>query len=411
MNRSGPAAVIVGLDNMQGLQAARLLARQQVPVIALAKDAKHFCCRTRVCDQIIVADTSGEGLIPALLKLAESLERRAVLFPCHDASVRALSRHRQQLAPWFQIMLPAHDVVEMLTDKCHLYTFAQQENLPIPTTFFLTSPAEAQEAARRLRYPCVLKPGLMTPNWLSHTHFKAFKLKSTQELLRTFDLCREWASPIIAQDWIAGPESNLYSCNCYFDRRNRPLATFIARKLRQWPPQVGQSSLGEECRNDTVLRETLHFYGKVGYTGLGYLEMKQDERDGRHYIVEPNIGRPTGRSAIAEAGGVALLYTMYCDAAGLPLPDNRQQTYGKVKWLDLRRDFQSALHYWRKGELSAAAWWGSWRGPKAHAIFSWSDPAPFLSDVGRVLRLSLSRQERRKRDHENPFPSRPQVDP
>ena len=40
---------------------------------------------------------------------------------------------------------------------------------------------------------------------------------------------------------------------------------------------------------------------------LGYVEAKRDVRTGRHYLIEPNIGRPTGRSAIAEAGGVELL--------------------------------------------------------------------------------------------------------
>lgn len=47
--------------------------------------------------------------------------------------------------------------------------------------------------------------------------------------------------------------------------------------------------------------------------------MKKDRRDGRCYLVEPNIGRPIGRLAIAEAGGVPLLYTMSCDAIGRPL--------------------------------------------------------------------------------------------
>ena len=65
--------------------------------------------------------------------------------------------------------------------------------------------------------------------------------------------------------------------------------------------------MGQECYNDEVLEETLRLFSRVGYHGLGYLEMKRDQRTGRHYILEANVGRPTVRSAIAEGGGVALV--------------------------------------------------------------------------------------------------------
>jgi predicted ATP-grasp superfamily ATP-dependent carboligase len=144
-----------------------------------------------------------------------------------------------------------------------------------------------------------------------------------------------------------------------------------------------------------VLQETVRLFRKVGFRGLGYLEMKQDARTGQYLIMEANIGRPTGRSSIAEAGGVELRYTMYCDAIGWPLPENRVQTYQGVKWIHLRGDLQSALYYWRKGELTLGEWWRSLHGPKTYALFSWSDPGPFLSDLLRMIRILLSSQDRK----------------
>lgn len=161
---------------------------------------------------------------------------------------------------------------------------------------------------------------------------------------------------------------------------------------------MGQSSLGEECRDDVVLAETLRLFQTVGFHGLAYLEIKRDQRTGEYFIVEPNIGRPTGRSAIAEAGGVELLYTMYCDALGRPLPSNRVQQYGGVKWINLRQDLRSAFYYWRKGELTFNQWRKSVRGPKTFAIFSWTDPYPFLGDLWRAARLFFNKEERGKRN-------------
>jgi predicted ATP-grasp superfamily ATP-dependent carboligase len=137
------------------------------------------------------------------------------------------------------------------------------------------------------------------------------------------------------------------------------------------------------------------------HRGLGYVEIKQDIRTGDYFILEPNIGRPTGRSAIAEAGGIVLLYTMYCDATGLPLPEDLRQSYGEAKWIWLRKDLQSALYHWREGDLTFREWWRSIRGKKAYALFSWSDPRPFFGDLWRTFRLLFQAEERKKRDYRN----------
>jgi predicted ATP-grasp superfamily ATP-dependent carboligase len=125
--------------------------------------------------------------------------------------------------------------------------------------------------------------------------------------------------------------------------------------------------------------------------------MKQDARSGRYLIIEPNIGRPTGRSATAEISGVELLYTMYCDAIGWPLPANLEQTYHGAKWIYLRHDLQSAFYRWRKGELTLKEWRRSWHGLKTDAVFSWRDPLPFLCDMNHVVKVLLSDKERRKK--------------
>jgi D-aspartate ligase len=78
---------------------------------------------------------------------------------------------------------------------------------------------------------------------------------------------------------------------------------------------------------------------------------------------------------------VELLYTMYCDVVGLPLPKNRVQTYRGGKWVQLLNDFRSALYFWRKGELTLFQYLRSLRNIKVFAIWSLSDPAPFGMDV------------------------------
>ncbi|WP_175471614.1 carboxylate--amine ligase [Geodermatophilus telluris] len=313
-------------------------------------------------------------------------------------SVLLVSRHRDRLAPWYRIALPDHDVVELLMDKSTFLRHAQATGLPIPGTAFLDDRGDAEEAARTLTFPVVVKPPIKSPTWQGHTNLKAFQVQDASELLEVYDRVSAWSDCLIAQEWVAGGVDSLYSCNAYFDRSSRPLVTFVARKIRQWPPLTGTSSLGEECRNDEVLDGTVALFRSVGYVGLGYVEMKRDARTGRHLVIEPNVGRPTGRSAIAEGGGVELLLTAYCDMVGFPLPEARQQRYVGAKWIDDRRDVQSALYWVRRGELTPLQWWRSVRGPKSHAVASRSDPLPLVHDLlqstGRAVRLIAARSGR-----------------
>ncbi|MBP1702618.1 MAG: ATP-grasp enzyme-like protein [Chloroflexi bacterium] len=362
-NGKTPYAIVVGLDTLNGIQTVRILARHKIPIIAIAKDPKHHGCRTRLCERIIFTNTATEELIQTLVALGPELKQKAVLYPCVDMNMLLISRHRQALEPWYHVVLPAPEVIETLMNKLNFYTYAQQNGFPIPQTRYLNSQEDANRAAAELTFPCVLKPPMSAiPEWEKNSKLKAYKLSSPAELLEFYERSKVWAKDLIVQEWVEGPDSNLYSCNCYFNDQFEPVVTFVSRKLRQWPPVTGESCLGEECRDDVVLN---------------------------------------GRSPIAEAGGVELLYTMYCDTVGLPLPENLDQSYKGVKWVDLRRDVQSALYHIQEGDLTLKGWWKSLQGKKAHALFAWNDPAPFFGDLVRAARLYMVPEERRHRDYRN----------
>ncbi|MDH3691657.1 MAG: carboxylate--amine ligase [Gammaproteobacteria bacterium] len=325
--------------------------------------------------------------------MGSEIPQRAVLFPCTDLSVLLISQYRDQLEPLYHFALPEHEIVETLINKVSFYAYAQRKGLPIPTTFLLRSRLDAQKAAPQLEFPCVFKPAIKTAIWEQRSESKVYKVASAESFLKLYNRCADWAEQFVVQEWIEGPDSNLCSCYCYFNSDSEPLVAFTADKIRQWPPEKGTGSLGQECRNDIVRDQTLELFRSLNHHGFGSLEMKRDEATGNHYITEPSVGRPTGRSAIAEAGGVELIYTSYCDLLALPLPPNREQTYKGAKWIYLRRDFQSALYYWRRGELRFRDWWRSLRGRKRYAVLSLSDPAPFWADIRRTISTIISTRQ------------------
>lgn len=391
-----PHAIVVGLDSITGLQTARILADRGIRVIGLVADRGHFCSRTRVCERIVTSELHGAGLIATLRRIGPRLPDGGVLLPCNDLGVLAISGARDELESWYRFVLPDHEVVETLMDKAHFARHAQANGLAVPLTHVLENRTDAERAAAALRYPAVIKPALKTASWFRHTRKKAIKVADRAELLAAYDRCGSWEPTLLAQAWIDGAESEQYTCNAYYDRASAPLVTFVTRKIRQWPPRTGTGCLGEECRNDAVLEEAHRLFAGVGYRGLGYVEMKRERATGRHLIIEANVGRPTGRSATAELAGVEFLYTAYCDAAGLSLPQARTQPYRGTKWIYLRQDLQSSAYRMIRRELTPAGWWRSVRGVRGDAVFSRRDPVPFAADLvhaaGAAVQSALGRR-------------------
>ena len=395
---SRPSAVVLGLDCVTGLQTARILARRGAPVIGIAKDRRHFCCRTRVCEEILTADTDSEDFLRVLDDLGRRLPERAVLFPCTDLTVLNVSRHRARLERAFHVVLPDPDVVDTLIDKAAFHSLAEERGWPVPRSVVLRSRADAERAASTLEFPCAVKPALKTATWNRDEATKAFTAVDGDHLLSLFDRIAVQGHTLLAQEWIPGSHEGQVTCNCYFDSLSRPVVTFVTRKLRQWPPEFGVGCLSEEYRDEVVLETTTRLFESVGFRGLGYLEMKRDERTGNSLIVEANIGRPTGRSATAEAAGVELLYAMYCDAVGLPLPAGLTQPYAGTKWIYFVSDIRAAHHQWRRKELTIREWWRSLQGPKVDAVFSAADPLPFVYDLRRGAASVIGGLGRRMRD-------------
>lgn len=392
-----PPAVIVGMASVVGLQTARILADAGVPVIGLVGDPRHFAARTRACRSVIEADVHGPGLIHALAELGPRLDRQAVLVPATDQAVLRVSEHRAELAPWYRIPMPDHATVTALADKRAFAELTESLGLPTPATRVITDRRSAARAAEELSFPVVVKPSVKSTQWRVVTSAKVCLVDQPADLLPLVDKTMHTSDALVAQEFVGGGDDQLFTCNTYFGLDHEPLITFTSRKRRQWPPGLGVASYAEPHPDPEVRDSAVELFREVRFTGLGYLEVKRDPGTGRLLLIEANVGRPTGRSAMAEACGVPLLMTMYADAAGLPLPpaSARRQPAGGPNWVDLRRDTLAAWHDSRQGNLRLRDWAKDLTGPHVHAVWSGRDPLPFAHEMAQSTRKVTSRALRR----------------
>lgn len=396
MTTAVPTVVVVGADNTTGLQTARLFAARGIPVLGLAADPGHHCCRTRALDRVVASATSGPALLASLERLAPDLGDAAVLVPCTDTSVATLAHARGYLSPTYRMALPESHVVDTLLRKDSFAEHAERHGIAVPPTLVVADARTAARVPDELGFPCVVKPPVKSPTWERRVG-KVATVTSAEAWRAGWSALHALASPLVVQAWVDGGEDQLVSCNAFAFADGREPITFVSRKLRQWPRGTGTTSLGEVVDEPEVADLARQLLATVRYHGLLYVEAKRTT-DGRWVVIEPNVGRPTGRSALAEASGVELLLTLYHDVLGMP-PVHQGPIRTDVKWIHWRRDLQSAAAAWRADELTVADWWRSVRGPKTRAVLDLRDLGPFVGEVRQGLR--------RARGHVVPAPGKP----
>lgn len=390
-----PPLIVLGLDCMNGLQCARIAWRRGIPVIGVARDARSPYCRTRAVREIVPETSWGDDPRPALRRWRERYGGRPVLLATTDEHVWWIDRERDRLAEEADFIHAPSRALELLADKAQLYRHALAQGLPLPETRFVADRVGLEAAAREMVFPLVVKPPRRDGAWMEATGgLKVLKVDERGELVSRCEPLLSRTSELILQGWIHGSDQEMHSLYACFDRRGEQLAALVARKIRQWPPDVGVGSLAvtlDEPRVEAIAHPLLT---SVGFTGLACFQAKRDALNGRFYIIEINAGRPGLGMPITEAAGIEMLYLYYCAAAGLPLPESRSVRHAGAKWICWKTDLASAYRHWRRGDLTPSDWWRSIRGRKWSADFQGDDLRPALLDLLSKLPESGKRIQR-----------------
>jgi predicted ATP-grasp superfamily ATP-dependent carboligase len=194
------------------------------------------------------------------------------------------------------------------------------------------------------------------------------------------------------QEWIHGGDDRVAFGLGYWNARSQPLALFPGRKIRQWPPECGNTALSERAPpewRDELASLTEKIYDAVGYRGLGSIEYKVSP-GGRLVIMEPTVGRTNYQNEVAVLNGVNLPAIAYFDGVGMQsdverMMDRARQDPRATKLIDTPADYRSARFYIAESRLTWRAWWRSRRGPKRDMLFRLRDPAPAIVSSSRAL--------------------------
>jgi D-aspartate ligase len=378
----GPPAVILGFE-LNGLGVARALSRHGVKCIGVAGPSLHPAWKTNTCQVVSCPDWSRDAVLQRLVEIGRAHRRKLPLLITKEVPVRWISEARDELASWYEFALPEKPVVDALLDKAAFARLSAREGWPIPRTWRIHSKTDLLGALDDVPFPCILKPETHTDFFGDRSPSKAFKLSTANELVRTYEMAAQWTDGFVLQEWVRGGDDRIAFCLTYVGRDGSPQALFAGRKLRQFPPECGNTALCEPAPpawRDPLCSLTETIWRSVGFKGLGSIEYKMRLESDEPVIMEPTVGRTNYQNEVAVLNGVNIPLIAYCDLAGLPLP-TMSTLSRSYKLVDGTREFRSARHYFRNGTLTRRQWLRDRRGRCRYMTLRADDPGPFVASL------------------------------
>src|SRR6266853_922250 len=363
-----PAVVVGGTLNALGV--VRSLSPGRMKIYLLETSRQCAAGWSRHCSYIPTSEPDGSILVDSLAGLAARLGCRPVLILTSDQSVNCVSERRAEIEALYRISMPPHAVVRALADKTLFQALAQREGLAVPRGVCV---ADARDIERldTLQPPLVVKPADKTLA-LKGIVERAVRAETVTVARRVTARMLARAPRIIVQEWVDGPDTEIFFTLFSCDRDGKPLGMFPGRKLVCEPPAIGTTAVCVAAPEvaDELVALTLEFIARVGYRGLGSLEFKREARTGRFLIIEPTVGRTDWQEEIAALCGVNLPLMTYFGELGENCPAVAG-TSRPIAW-------RSSAGY-RAPRLSGTRTFDG--------FFRWSDPLPAVYYYGyeRVL--------------------------
>ncbi len=339
---------MVAPDNPAALAISRELGAAGVPVVLAHHHGDGPARHSKYTRLVRVPDlyTDTQAWAEALAQIARELRTeegvKPFFFPTEDAALLAGNAHHNLLAEHFRFAYATPGVIDAIADKRSLYAAAERADVAVPAHQVITEPGEAAKLAGRDGW--IVKPscryildGKGIKTFLSITGgSKAIGGDPAEAARRVV----EAGFPVLAQEEIPGPFSDLVSVGLAVGPGGEIIDAFHSRKDCEYPEPYGDGLIVELTADPGITKPTLALLGELGYWGICDVEFKRDARDGRFKLLDANprawlwmtLGTLSGHSLAVEALNAAIRAQGSGEQPAVPIQANA----GFRRWVSAR---------------------------------------------------------------------------
>ena len=392
-------------ENRSALAATRSLGMKGCRVVVTASSERSLASSSKHCSQgaaVPDPDKAGPEYAQAILDIV-SREKIDVIFPMTEVSIHLLNSIRDQLPTGVVLACSPSDQMSAVSNKFDLFQLAESLGVPMPATYYLERPDDLPNVAQKIsRYPVVVKPSLSRlPHGNGFLSGGVRYAVSREDLENIYAIKEILQYPSLIQERIEGPGTGLFT----LFGRDRHLALFSHRRVREKPPSGGVSVVSESVElDDEMVKHAENLLSAVSWQGVAMVEFKRDNRDGKAKLMEIN-GRFWGSLQLAIACGIDFpgLYLDYLQGK-LPLAVSSNYKQGhKLKWffgcldhlvIRLKNNSSSLnLPDTEPTKLGAVVdFLKVLEKDSSFDVFNRRDMGPFFHEAGSYLKQAIGRQ-------------------
>src|SRR5258707_4036106 len=330
--------LILDGNTRSALATTRSLGMKGVHVVVADVAKRTLAGASRYCSESFTYPSPAshlEGFL-ATVKTECSQRRIGMILPMTELSTSTVLRYGEEFK---SLTVPFAELkaFEAVTDKWRLFKLAQQLNLSIPKTQFVTDISSLGELCQALKFPVVLKPHrsiiASRGRWIATSVQYARSVEELKEIAARYEYFNQ--HPFMIQEYIPGQAEGVFAL---FDH-GKPIVFFGHRRLRERPPSGGVSVLSESIEpNPEAKRMARAILETVGVHGVAMVQFKVSA-EGTPYLMEVN-GRFWGSLQLAIDAGVDFPWLLYQLATGKAVdPVDGYATGVRSRWLlgDLAR--------------------------------------------------------------------------
>lgn len=303
-----------------------------------------------------------------------------LVMPVSTWTTKAISRHYEAVSSVTNVPIQNFERMEPAWDKGQTLSIAEEVGIPVPETKYPISKSEAMTSAEKLGFPLVIKPRRSSGS-------RGIRyVESMEELESAYDsVSKEYKNPLL-QEKLPTDGQGL-GVGLLFDSNNESKASFTYKRLREYPPSGGPSTLRESTEDSTTLSYAKSLLRKMDWEGIAMVEFKVDERDGEPKLMEVNP-RFWGSLHLPLYAGVDFPQRLYEYGMGESVVRDTEYEVGVQCRFLLPADLLNLLSRRNRGALME--FFPVRDNDLYYDICSWDDPGPVCGRLLAMGRFSLS---------------------
>jgi predicted ATP-grasp superfamily ATP-dependent carboligase len=359
----------------KSLAAVRALGRKGIRVTVGESTRLATAAFSKYCHRAVIYPSPHHRTSEFVNFLFKSLSRGSyqMLLPMEDKTLDLISQYHSEFSRLTYLPVVSFEKLQFAQRKDKILQLAETLGIPIPKTWYVDDISQINILKNSLSYPVVIKPQVSSGAvGMSYP-------KNPGDLMKQYlSIHQRFPYPLIQE--LIPHEGPGYGASFLLDEKGQVKASFVHKRLREYPVTGGASTLRESVRHDDIRDMARALLNALDWFGVAMVEFKVDPRDGLPKLMEINP-RFWGSLSLAVEAGVNFPYLLYRMSRGENFsPVEHYQIGKRCRWF-LPGDILHFIYNPRRRSL-VPEFFHFWDKNTSYDILSLKD---FLPVLGRVL--------------------------